>query len=117
MLERENLEREVRQLRQIIRADAYALASKSTPIADKARLQKQIDIRTALRSGLLKHLSGDSTQGAAEPRGHVRKPKHIYEAKLTKGKLPQTRSALLARIKEIKQTPAKAKEKLAVHRP
>ena len=69
MLERENLEREVHQLRQIIRADAYALASKSTPIADKARLQKQIDIRTALWAGLLKQLSGASSLGTAEPRG------------------------------------------------
>jgi hypothetical protein len=46
----------------------------------------------------------------------VRKPKHIHEAKLTKGKLPQTRSALLVRIKEINQAHAK-KAKLAVNRP
>jgi hypothetical protein len=45
------------------------------------------------------------------------KPKHIYEAKLTKGALPSTRSALLARIKEIKQTHAKSKSKLGAHRP
>jgi hypothetical protein len=44
-------------------------------------------------------------------------PKHIHEAKLTKGALPSTRSALLARIKEIKQTQAKSKSKLGVHRP
>lgn len=44
----------------------------------------------------------------------MRKPKHIHEAKLTKGQLPQTRSALLARIKEIKQALAK-KAKLAAH--
>jgi hypothetical protein len=44
----------------------------------------------------------------------VRKPKYIPEAKLTKGQLPQTRSALLARIKEIKQAHAK-KAKLAAH--
>jgi hypothetical protein len=47
----------------------------------------------------------------------VRKPKHIHEAKLTKGTLPATRTALLARIKEIKQAHAKSKAKLAVHRP
>jgi AraC family transcriptional regulator of adaptative response/methylated-DNA-[protein]-cysteine methyltransferase len=38
----------------------------------------------------------------------VRKPKHIHEAKLAKGQLPQTRPALLARIKEIKQAHAAA---------
>jgi hypothetical protein len=63
MLEREMLEREVRQLRQIIRADAFALVSKSTPIADRARLRKQIDIRTATWRGLLKQLSGVSSLG------------------------------------------------------
>jgi hypothetical protein len=36
MIEREVLDREIHQLRQIIRADAYALASKSTPVADRA---------------------------------------------------------------------------------
>jgi hypothetical protein len=39
MIEREMLEREIHQLRQIIRADAFALVSKSTPVSDKARLQ------------------------------------------------------------------------------
>ena len=34
MIEREKLEREIHQLRQIIRADAYALASKSAIGAD-----------------------------------------------------------------------------------
>ena len=47
----------------------------------------------------------------------MRKPKPIHEAKLTKGELPQTRSALLARIKEINQAHAKSKAKLAVNRP
>jgi hypothetical protein len=47
----------------------------------------------------------------------MRKLKHIHEAKLTKGTLPATRSALLARIKEIKQTQAKSKSKLGAHRP
>jgi hypothetical protein len=41
---------------------------------------------------------------------HLRKPKQIHEAKLTKGTLPQTRSALLARIK------AKQKESLLISR-
>jgi hypothetical protein len=40
MIEREKLEREVHQLNQIIKADAFALVSKSTPIADRARLLK-----------------------------------------------------------------------------
>jgi hypothetical protein len=69
MLEREELEREIHQLTQIIRANAYALVSKSTPIADRARLRKQIDIRTTMWSGLLKQLSGDSSLGTAEPGG------------------------------------------------
>jgi hypothetical protein len=47
----------------------------------------------------------------------MRKPKHIHEAKLTKGALPPTRSALLARIKEIKQTHAKSKSKVGVRGP
>lgn len=46
----------------------------------------------------------------------MHKPKHIHEAKLTKGALPPTRSALLARIKEIKQTHAKSKSKMGAHR-
>jgi hypothetical protein len=69
MLERENLEREIHQLTQIIAADAFALASKSTPIADRAGLRKQIDIRTAMWAGLLKQLSSDSSLGTAELRG------------------------------------------------
>jgi hypothetical protein len=110
-------EREVHQLRQIIRANAFALVSKSTPIADRARLRKQIDIRTALRSGLLKQLSGVSSLGTADREAHVRKPKHLHEAQLTKGALPSTRSALLAHIKEIKHTQATSRTKLGVHRP
>jgi len=69
MIEREVLEREIHQLRQIIGANAYALISKSTSIADRARLRTQIDIRTAMRSGLLKQLSGVLSLGTAEPRG------------------------------------------------
>ena len=47
-MEREKLEREIHQLAQIIAADVFALASKSTPIADRAGLRRQIEIRTAL---------------------------------------------------------------------
>ena len=47
----------------------------------------------------------------------MRKPKPIYQARLTKGALPQTRSALLARIKAIKQTHAKSGSKPGVPRP
>ena len=68
-MEREKLEREIHQLTQIIGADAFALASKSTPIADRAGLRRQIEIRGALWAGLLKQLSGASSLGAAEPRG------------------------------------------------
>jgi hypothetical protein len=68
-MEREKLEREIHQLTQIMGADAFALASKSTPIADRAGLRRQIEIRSALWAGLLKQLSGASSLGAAEPRG------------------------------------------------
>jgi hypothetical protein len=40
---------------------------------------------------------------------HKRKERH--EAKLTKGALPPTRTAMLTRIKEIKQARAKSKSK------
>jgi hypothetical protein len=69
MVDREKLEREVHQLTQIIAANAFALASKSTSIADRAGLQKQIAIRTTMWAGLLKRLGGDSSLGAAELRG------------------------------------------------
>jgi hypothetical protein len=69
VLEREVLEREIHQLRQIIRADAYALTSKATPITDRARLQMQIAIRTTMWVGLSKELSGASSRGTAETRG------------------------------------------------
>jgi hypothetical protein len=112
MMEREKLEREIHQLTQIIGSNAFALASKSTPIADRAGLQKQIEIRSARWAGLLKQLSGASGLGSAELGGPMRKQKNLYEAKLTKGALPPTRSALLTRIKEIKQTQAKSKSKI-----
>lgn len=57
MIEREKLEREIHQLTQIIAANAFALTSKSTPIADRAGLQEQIEIRSAMWAGLLKELS------------------------------------------------------------
>ena len=69
MIEREKLEREIHQLTQIIGANAFALVSKSTPIADRARLQKQTAIRTTMWAGLLKQLGGDSSLGTAELRG------------------------------------------------
>jgi hypothetical protein len=68
-MEREKLEREIYQLTQIIAANAYALVSKSTPVADRAGLQKQIDIRTIIWAALLKQLGDDSSLGAAELRG------------------------------------------------
>ena len=51
MIEREKLEREIYQLTQIIAANAFALASESTPIADRAGLQNQIAIRTTMWVG------------------------------------------------------------------
>jgi hypothetical protein len=47
----------------------------------------------------------------------MHKQRDLREAKLTKGALPSTRSALLARIKEIKQTQAKSKSKSGVRGP
>jgi hypothetical protein len=47
----------------------------------------------------------------------MRKQRDLREAKLTKGALPPTRSALLARIKEIKQTQTKSKSKSGARRP
>ncbi len=67
MTERDRLEREIRQLTQIIAADAFALASRSTPGADRAGLQRQIGIRSARWAALLKQLSGASTQETTEP--------------------------------------------------
>jgi hypothetical protein len=69
MIEREKIEREIHQLTQIIAADAFALASRSTTSADRAGLQKQIEIRSALWAGLLKQLSGVSSLSTAELRG------------------------------------------------
>jgi hypothetical protein len=65
MMEREKLEREIHQLIQIIAADAFALASKSTPIADRAGLRKQLDMRTTMYTGLLKQLGRVSTTAVA----------------------------------------------------
>ena len=67
-MEREKLEREIHQLTQIIGANAFAWVSKSTPIADRARLQKQISIRTTMWAGLSKELSSDSILGALTGR-------------------------------------------------
>jgi hypothetical protein len=69
MIEREKIEREIHQLTQIIAADAFALASRSTPNADRVGLQKQIEIRSVLWAGLLKQLSGASSLSPAELRG------------------------------------------------
>jgi hypothetical protein len=69
MTERDKLEQEIYQLSQIMTANALALASRSTPIADRPRLHKQIRIRGALWAGLLKKLSGASTLEPTEPRG------------------------------------------------
>jgi hypothetical protein len=69
LADRKKLEREIHQLTQIIGADAFALASRSTPVADRAGLLKQIEIRSTLWAGLLKRLSGASSLSAAELKG------------------------------------------------
>ena len=67
MTERDRLEREIHQLTQIIAANSFALASRSTPGADRAALQRQIAIRSARWAGLLKQLSDASTLETTEP--------------------------------------------------
>ena len=87
MIVREKIEREIHQLRQIIRADAFALASKSTRIADRAKLQKQIAIRTTLSVGLLKQLSGASSLSTAEPRGPRAQAKSYSRSQANQGQV------------------------------
>jgi hypothetical protein len=69
MIEREKIEREIHQLTQIIAANAFALASTTTPNADRVGVQKQIEVRSVLWAGLLKQLSGASSLSPAELRG------------------------------------------------
>ena len=47
----------------------------------------------------------------------MRKPRRLPRAKLTKGRLPLTHTALLVRIKEIERTQAASVSKRGVHRP
>ena len=86
-MEREKLEREIHQLTQIIGANAFALVSKPTPIADRARLQKQIDIRTTMWAGLLKQLGGDSSLGTAELRGAHAQAKAYSRSEAHEGRI------------------------------
>jgi hypothetical protein len=86
-MEREKLEREIYQLTQIIAANAYALVSKGTPLADRAGLQRQIDIRTIMWAGLLKQLSGDSSLGTAEPRGPRAQAKAYPRSEADEGRI------------------------------
>jgi hypothetical protein len=86
-MEREKLEREIHQLTQIIGADAFALVSKSTPIADRARLHKQIDIRTTMWAGLLKQLGGDSSLDTAELRGAHAQAKAYSRSEAHEGRI------------------------------
>ena len=86
-MDREKLEREIHQLTQIIGANAYGLVSKSTPFADRARLQRQIDTRTTMWSGLLKQLSGDSSLGTAEPGGSRAQAKAYSRSEAHEGRI------------------------------
>ena len=87
MIEREKIEREIHQLTQIIAADAFALASRSTPSADRAGLQKQIEIRSALWAGLLKQLSGVSSLSTAELRGPRAQAKAYPRSEANEGRV------------------------------
>jgi hypothetical protein len=116
MPEREMLEREVRQLRQI-RADAFALVSKSTPVADLARLRKQIDIRTATWRGLLKQLSGVSSLDTAEPRGSRAQAKASSRSKAHEGRAAINLSSPAHLHQVIKHTQATSRSKLGDHEP
>jgi hypothetical protein len=86
-MEREKLEREIHQLTQIIGANAFALVSKSTPIADRAGLQKQIDIRPTIWAALLKQLGGDSSLDTAEPRGAHAQAKAYSRSEAHEGRI------------------------------
>jgi hypothetical protein len=86
-MEREKLEREIYQLTQIIATNAHALVSKGTPLADRAGLQRQIDMRTATWAGLLKQLSGDSSLGTAEPRGPLAQAKAYPRSEADEGRI------------------------------
>ena len=63
------LERELHQLRQIIRADAFALASSSTPQRGSGQAANADRRTTAIQSGLLKRLGDVSSTRAAEAGG------------------------------------------------
>ena len=69
MTERDRLEREVHRLTQIIAAMPSPWRPGRRPIADRAGLQKQIEIRAALWPGLSKRLSGASTLETTQPGG------------------------------------------------
>jgi hypothetical protein len=86
-MEREKLQREIYQLTQIIAANAHALVSKSTPIADRAGLRRQIDIRTATWAGLLKQLSGVSSLDTAELRGPHAQAKAYSRSEAHEGRI------------------------------
>jgi hypothetical protein len=90
VIEREKIEREIHQLRQIIRADAYALGSKSTPVADRVRLQKKIAIRTTMRVGLSKELGGGSSLGTTEPRGSHAQAKAYSRSQANEGRVAKS---------------------------
>jgi hypothetical protein len=87
MIEREKIEREIHQLTQIIAANAFALASRSTPNADRVGLQKQIEIRSILWAGLLKQLSGASSLSPAELRGPRAQAKAYPRSEAHKGQV------------------------------
>jgi hypothetical protein len=87
MIEREKIEREIHQLTQIIAANAFALASRSTPNADRVGLQKQIEIRSILWAGLLKQLSGASSLSPAELRGPAAQAKAYPRSQAHEGQV------------------------------
>jgi hypothetical protein len=112
------LEGEVHQLRQIIGADAFRFGFEVHARRGQGQTAEANSDPHHHVGGLVERAKRCLKPGHSRNReAHVRKPKHIHEVKLTKGELPQTRSALLARIKEIKRTHAKSKAKLAAHRP
>ena len=90
-MEREKLERAIHQLTQIIGANAFALAAKSTPGADRAGLQKQIAIRSARWAGLLKRLSGAASLSPAELRGPRAQAKAYPRSEANQGQVAANR--------------------------
>ena len=64
MRPRKDLEQEAQQLTEVIGATCRMLESRTLPNAKRARLQREVDLRTAARKALLKRLWVSPRTGA-----------------------------------------------------